>query len=549
MSVLALLLIVLLALATVQPGRGSGNPTASGPSSGSGLQVSSGGIIIPLYTAPGPDWDSVAQAKQQFPNLPFIVIVNPDNGPGTSQRFDFASGIGSLKGVGVSVFGYVYTDYGKRNISSVEAEISNYKAWYGVAGIFYDGMPNVPGYETYYSTLNSYAKSLGLDTAGNPGTPLPQSYTGILDIYVLDEGPTPPTSPGPFPVGSTASLIYDVPAISPQYVSALSKLSGYVYITNQNLPNPYNGLPTYFDSLVSILAGSQSEPGSSSTTGSPPPAGPTVRITSASDDGSALTGVWTVVKAGGWGVASGFTPLSYNAAAGVSYTISMTNFDGHVLDRWSTGAAANSVSITPTASTNLTAYFKAGETVPLEVMSAGRSGVPIVGLWVEISMNGVLVDAGFTPLSWEAAAGQAYAVQTDNYSDYKFTNWVGGSMSDPVSVTPESALNLTAVYSFPSPSSTTAPAGPTGAAAGLSSTSAPYASTGQGVATTPAPSTANPPSQPARGNARSGARSALLTYAAFAGVAGAPAALVAAFMFVEPLRRLLSRAAGRTRKR
>lgn len=268
-SVLALSLILLLALTTVWPARGTGDPVGgagdgrSGTVIGATRPLSPSGIIIPLYAGPGPDWSSVIQAKRAHPALPFIVIVNPSSGPGAARKPGFATGVDGLKSAGIQVFGYVYTGNGRRNASRVEAEISAYESWYGVQGIFFDGMPNVPGYEGYYSALGSYAKSLGLYTAGNPGTTLPRTYAGILDLYVLDEGPSPPTSRGGFPLGSTASLVYGVPSITRQYVSSLSRLSGYVYITDQGLPNPYNALPSYFDSLVSLLAGSDGEPGSS----------------------------------------------------------------------------------------------------------------------------------------------------------------------------------------------------------------------------------------------------------------------------------------------
>jgi hypothetical protein len=49
-------------------------------------------------------------------------------------------------------------------------------------------MSNVVGYEGYYSTLDSYVKSLGMKvTVGNPASMVPTSYLGTLDILVTYE--------------------------------------------------------------------------------------------------------------------------------------------------------------------------------------------------------------------------------------------------------------------------------------------------------------------------------------------------------------------------
>src|SRR5439155_26232384 len=61
---------------------------------------------------------------------------------------------------GIIVIGYVATGYASKLISSLESQISSYKNWYSVNGIFFDEMSSVQGNEGYYSTLNTYVKSL-----------------------------------------------------------------------------------------------------------------------------------------------------------------------------------------------------------------------------------------------------------------------------------------------------------------------------------------------------------------------------------------------------
>ena len=139
------------------------------------------GLIVPLYSYPGSDWSNLVWAKQVNPNVPMVAIVNPSDGPGWYKDPNYVSGIDSLQSAGITVVGYVWTDYGARSVASAEADIAAYRDWYGVNGVYLDQMSNVPGYEWYYSTLNSYAKSIGMTlVVGNPGASVPSSYIGTV---------------------------------------------------------------------------------------------------------------------------------------------------------------------------------------------------------------------------------------------------------------------------------------------------------------------------------------------------------------------------------
>jgi Spherulation-specific family 4 len=92
------------------------------------------------------------------------------------------------------VVGCVYTSYTARSIGSVEADMNSYNNLYGVQGIFFDEMSNIPGQESYYSSLNAYSKSNGLSfTVGNPGAPVPSSYVGTMDCIITYENVSAPS--------------------------------------------------------------------------------------------------------------------------------------------------------------------------------------------------------------------------------------------------------------------------------------------------------------------------------------------------------------------
>src|SRR5882762_6634510 len=140
------------------------------------------GVVVPLYIYPDSTWTTIALTAKANPNVPIIAIINPNNGPGSSSDPTYLAAVQNLQSSGVTVLGYVATGYGNNAISSEESQINKYHSWYNIDGIFFDEMSNTAGYESYYSTLNSFVKSNGMTyTMGNPGTSVPSSYIGILD--------------------------------------------------------------------------------------------------------------------------------------------------------------------------------------------------------------------------------------------------------------------------------------------------------------------------------------------------------------------------------
>ncbi len=224
--------------------------------------TSSTGVIVPLYSYPtNPAWEEIIQAKVTNPSVPMIAIINPSNGPGTSQDLNYSRGINSLRSAGVMVIGYVHTSYGRRSLSSVEADINAYHQWYNLSGIFFDEMTNVSGYEIYYSTLNNYTKSLGYTlTVGNPGTRVQPSYDKTMDILTIYENKGLPSVSSitswtsSSNKSSFAIMAYGVPNINSSFESSASSYGSWIYITDAGLPNPYHTLPSYFASEVASLS-------------------------------------------------------------------------------------------------------------------------------------------------------------------------------------------------------------------------------------------------------------------------------------------------------
>src|SRR3989441_1310259 len=218
------------------------------------------GIVIPLYTYPTDgSWAATLQAKNAHPNVPIIAVINPGNGPGGSSDSNYVQGVKNFQAAGIIVLGYVATGYASQLISSLESQISSYKSWYSVNGIMFDEMSSVQGNENYYSTLNTYVKSLGMTmTMGNPGTSVPSSYIGTLDsLFIFEQNGLPTlsylSSYSGHPKSNFAYIGYTVSPLNTGFEAASSQYAGWLYITDAGLPNPYNVLPSYLLNEVAAL--------------------------------------------------------------------------------------------------------------------------------------------------------------------------------------------------------------------------------------------------------------------------------------------------------
>jgi hypothetical protein len=220
------------------------------------------GIYLPLYSYPtSSEWVQAAVIKQLFPEIPFLACVNPSNGPGNHFDEKFAKGIDSLTEAGVMVGGYVATNYGLKPLSEVEKEITAYKTWYdNINGICFDEMKNKAGKEDYYRYLTGFSKSRGLNfTVGNPGTDVSPTYVGTVDYMKIYEGPGTPALSKlqgwhlKYDKKNFITIAYSVRYVNYTYLAEATKYVGFLYVTDDFLPNPYDTLPNYLFNVARFL--------------------------------------------------------------------------------------------------------------------------------------------------------------------------------------------------------------------------------------------------------------------------------------------------------
>jgi hypothetical protein len=394
------------------------------------------GIIIPMFTVnySQSQIEEVIHAKQTNPAVPFIVVVDYSDGPGSSYSSERAGGIKSMQDVGITVLGYVPTGWGERTIPSLEKDMLTFFDWYHVNGIYLDQMVNWEFNSngtylgTYYENLTSYAHSLGMTKVlGNSGADVPYYFVGTVDqIGIFENAYTPALS---YLAGWHLSynksnfwfVSYNISAPNPYYVAAASDYVSYMYLTNGVHPYPYGNLPTYFNTLVSDL--SSMVP---------------ITISSQLLNGSLIDSGFlvTVTQPGGYSDTM-YTPANFNVVRGSTITISAQNHAGFVFDRWSNGSTNSTIVLNPEQAMNLVAYSKTSErTTSLVVIhTTATTGVPVTGLWTTASAsNGSLEASGFTPFAFEANNNMSYTITVSGYRNISFAYWGNTTKPDQKSI-------------------------------------------------------------------------------------------------------------------
>jgi hypothetical protein len=308
------------------------------PQAPTGLTTSTG-VMVPLYSYPGNYWTQTIQAKNAHPSVPMVAIINPNNGPNSSIDSNYVNGIKQLQAAGITVLGYVYTHYGARSTSSIEADINTYNNWYHVSGIFFDEMANTAGHETYYSNLSTYVKSLGMTmTVGNPGTDTAPSYIGTVDILDIYENPGMPalSNLGGWHTSYTKSnfglIGFGVSSLPNQStITADSAYVSYMYITDDTLPNPYDTVPSYLSTEVGML-----DTGSTSTTAPGSPTG----LTATSVSSSQINLSWIVPSNNGGSAITGYK-IERSTDSGITWSTMVSNTGSTATTYSNTGLVAS----------------------------------------------------------------------------------------------------------------------------------------------------------------------------------------------------------------
>jgi hypothetical protein len=244
------------------------------------------GIAVASYINPRQSPAMWLQLIASDPTKMNFVVANVLNGPGSQTDPSWTDVIQQVHDKGIKVLGYVDSGYmglpgqltrlGTKSAADwiVQAE-QDVDAWYrlygdAIDGIFFDdGFNDCTGTNAkvpqWYVELDEYVKIRHPEPDGyaltvlNPGTIIPSCYANTADILLTFEGSydsyignnieNPILNYRPLDWAADPSkiwhIIYKVPVLNIPQVAELSRTygAGYIEITNDILPNPYDDLP------------------------------------------------------------------------------------------------------------------------------------------------------------------------------------------------------------------------------------------------------------------------------------------------------------------
>jgi hypothetical protein len=225
------------------------------------------------------DWDRLIASHPPVD----VAIINPNSGPGVAPDPNYVAQMARGGAAGVTMLGYVHTTYGERNLSAVCGDVARYATWYAVDGIFVDEVSADCALLPYYAAvIDCVQGSVGGGAATiilNPGQSVPACFNATLNGTSGDGGNATVAivnyegaftdyvgwSPLPW-VNTTAPaswwhIVHNASGALMQHAAAitLSKArgAGWVYVTDQTMPNPYAALPgiIYLDDVVRWASG------------------------------------------------------------------------------------------------------------------------------------------------------------------------------------------------------------------------------------------------------------------------------------------------------
>ncbi|KAI0199855.1 Spherulation-specific family 4 [Astrocystis sublimbata] len=171
--------------------------------------VSATGVLLPLYTYPGDNaaaWNPVLEAITVTPDVPWLAVINPSNGPGPTglpgnDDMNYIHGVTQLNAQpNTLTLGYVRTDHGASPLAAVQRNITTWASWanytandidIGVDGIFFDETSPDPADVKYLESAVSFARTAfgtkQVVAVCNFGTAAPPDYYRICDVVVSFE--------------------------------------------------------------------------------------------------------------------------------------------------------------------------------------------------------------------------------------------------------------------------------------------------------------------------------------------------------------------------
>lgn len=412
------------------------------------VDYSKTGIIYPLFGYPSAMWDDMLEYRKDHPSLPWITVINPGNGPENSRSPSIANYVDEMHDSRMQVLGYVSTFWASVPSETIKQDIDRYREYYDLDGIFLDEMSNEVEDVEHYREIVAYAKSVGMEyVVGNTGTDAAPAYVGVVDNIVISEGYGAPTLSRlggwhvEHPKENFSYVAYSQNTIDSEFVATSSNFASYLYVTDDNFPNPYDKLPSHFDELLSLL-----DPGSASNLNN-------VVVKSVDLAGAPVNGTLQISRESEI-LESGQEWLTHVDETGDTYEVRALDSRNYEFEHWEDGSTSPRRTVqTDSSSVTLTAYYRAVN-APVEpgvTVNAITENGANVSMWTVVESEGQFVQSGFTPLRFSGAPGQQYSIYLSDWRYLGFDRWMDGDASNPYTFTYSGEEFLAAYYKHDSP--------------------------------------------------------------------------------------------------
>lgn len=411
------------------------------------IDYSKTGIIYPLFGYPNSSWDEMLQYRNAHSSLPWIATINPGNGPENQRAPSIAGYVDRMQASEIMVLGYVSTFWGAVPMDTVKQDIDRYKQFYDTDGIFIDEMSNERDDVDYYREITAYAKAAGMERViGNTGTDAAPDYIGVVDNIVISEGYGTPTLSRlggwhvAHPRENFSYVAYSQNTIDAEFVATSSSFASYIYVTDDNFPNPYDKLPSHFDELLEML-----DPGTQNTLHNV--------VAKSVDLGGNLVNATLRISQGSETLQEGGEWLTHVSDRGGTYEVRAFDGNGYEFEHWEDGSTSPRRTVqADESSIILTAYYRpTGVSFePGLTISAVTGSGAQTSMYTVIESGGQTVLTGFTPLRFAGVPGQQYTVYVADWRYLSFDRWMDGVESNPYTFTYSGEGYLAAYYDYDS---------------------------------------------------------------------------------------------------
>jgi hypothetical protein len=226
-------------------------------------------LLVPAYIYPAgegkKEWHRLIDAASK---VEIVVIANPNSGPGEDRDIEYDVIFTEASARGVTLVGYVSTDFGKRSQLDIKKDIDTWFKFYPqIRGIFFDQQPRESHHTAHFAELRDAVRQKLKDplVITNPGIPCDESYlaqgvSNVTCVFVNFQGFDRfelPATFKPYDASRFAAMPYnisDAETMRTLVKEVVLKRIGYLYISDAKPPNAWGKLPAYWEAEVDAVS-------------------------------------------------------------------------------------------------------------------------------------------------------------------------------------------------------------------------------------------------------------------------------------------------------